>query len=141
MSNVEYARTVGSGPSKWPHASLGQFVESYRNGFGRRPTGTESGPIVLRIADVSGGRVDLSDPRRVDMSARELATYSLEANDLLFIRVNGSRDFVGRCILVGKTAEALAFNDHLIRVRLTDDLDPDYVQLAQTFHEAPDIAA
>ncbi|MGE0406268.1 MAG: hypothetical protein AB7O65_08215 [Candidatus Korobacteraceae bacterium] len=109
---------------------LGSFVESFRNGFGRRPQGDEIGPIVLRIADVSSGRVDLSCPRRVAMSDDEVKLYALNAGDLLFIRVNGSRELVGRCIVVPPLSEPLTFNDHLIRVRLRlDCVEPDFIRL------------
>lgn len=116
-------------PKGWRWVRLGDFVSSYRNGFGRRPKGIEEGPIVLRLADVSTGRVDLSMPRRVAMTNEELATYQVEANDLLFVRVNGSSDLVGRCIFVDINRDDLVFNDHLIRVRLDKGLLPEFVGL------------
>jgi Dak1 domain-containing protein len=73
---------------------------SYRNGFGRRPRGVKQGPIVVRLADIADGRLNLSQPRRVAMSARELDTYQLQPNDLLFVRLNGRGDQISRCVLV-----------------------------------------
>lgn len=106
------------------------WVSSYRNGFGRRPGAGESGPIVLRIADVSSGRVDLSNPRRGSVSAKEAETYKLQTGDLLFIRVNGARDIVGRCCVVGpEVPPDTIFNDHLIRVRLAPGVDPEFARL------------
>ena len=102
-------------------------ISSTRNGFGRRPRGEEQGPIVLRIADVSSGQVSYSDPRRVYMTPKELETYSLQPDDLLFVRVNGSQNLVGACVEFEEWAEPVAFNDHLIRVRLTGDLDSSFV--------------
>lgn len=116
-------------PDGWRWVKLGDFVASYRNGFGRRPTGTEDGPIVLRLADVSNGVIDLSCPRRVSMSAQEIETYQLEKGDLLFVRVNGSRDLIGRCILVEQIYDKLVYNDHLIRVRLHEGLNPEYLKV------------
>ena len=53
--------------------------------------------------------------------------YSLFPDDLLFIRVNGSVHYVGKCIGVSDTKEELAYNDHLIRVRVQDTLSTDFL--------------
>lgn len=38
-------------------------------------------------------------------------------NDLLFARVNGNPDYVGRCAVFKKIEENVYHNDHIIRVR------------------------
>jgi type I restriction enzyme S subunit len=107
-----------------------------KNGLSRRPSGHELGPIVLRLADVSDGHVGFDNPRRGVMSQAEIAKYRLSAGDLLFIRVNGSKDLVGRCIPFTGATEVTCFNDHLIRVRVNEDVfDPQYVALmANSWH-------
>ena len=109
-------------PSDWKLAKLGDYIESAQNGFGRRPNGTESGPIVLRLADVSSGKIDLSNSRQVAMSTGEFEKYKIERGDILFVRVNGSHDFVARSIAVDQDYENVVFNDHLIRLRLKNGL-------------------
>lgn len=112
-----------------PLKHLGDWIASYRNGFGKRPGEGELGPIVLRIADVSSGVIDVSRPRRGAVSAREAETYKLRKNDLLFVRVNGAREIVGRCCVVGPgVPEDTIFNDHLIRVCLNPGIDADYAR-------------
>lgn len=112
-----------------PHKSLGCWVESYRNGFGKRPGEGETGPIVLRIADVSSGKIDLSKPRRGHVSEKEAQTYRLAPNDLLFIRVNGAREIVGRCCIVSDDVpKDTIFNDHLIRVCLKSGIEPEFAR-------------
>ena len=98
--------------------TLGEAVISVKNGISRRPDGLEEGPIVLRLADLAGGEVNLSSPRRGSLSIPEVADYDLVAGDLLFLRVNGSRSLVGRCVPFRGATESLCFNDHLIRVRV-----------------------
>lgn len=120
---------AGMESEQWPLNKLGGFIQSYRNGFGRRPKGLEVGPIVLRLADVSTGIIDLNQPRRVQMSDSEVREYALQRGDVLFVRVNGSRDIVGRCIVFEGASEAVVFNDHLIRVKLDDSLDPYFLRL------------
>jgi len=124
-----YLREVfeGEEAKKWPFQQFGQFITDARNGFGRRPKGYEQGPVVLRIADVSSGYVDLSNPRRGHMTDREFNTYALTPGDLLFIRVNGSTNYVGKCIHVTEADERLAYNDHLIRVKVRGSLEPAFL--------------
>lgn len=116
---------------------FGEWVRSYRNGFGRRPAAGEGGPIVLRIAEVSSGVIDLRNPRRGYASPGEAATYALEIGDLLFVRVNGAREIVGRCAVVdGTVPKGTLFNDHLIRVQLKPGLDPEFARLCMALPSA-----
>lgn len=113
-----------------PKLKFGQWVSSYRNGYGKRPAAGESGPIVLRIADVSGGSIDLSNPRRGAVSDKDADRYRLQLGDLIFVRVNGAREIVGRCCVVGPGVPPdTIFNDHLIRVRLVPGVDPEFAKL------------
>ncbi|RYH00015.1 MAG: hypothetical protein EON58_01840 [Alphaproteobacteria bacterium] len=114
-----------------------EWVASYRNGYGKRPAPGEHGPIVLRIADVSGGVIDLSNPRRGAVREAEAETYRLQHGDLVFVRVNGAREIVGRCCVVGTDVPAdTIFNDHLIRVRLVPGVDPDFARLCVSIPSA-----
>ncbi len=106
------------------------YVRSYRNGFGKRPKEGEQGPIVLRIADVSSGIISIANPRHGEVSEKEAETYKLKKGDLLFIRVNGAKEIVGKCCVVDDSVpKGTIFNDHLIRVQITDDLDPYFARL------------
>ena len=108
---------------------LNDIVIDCKNGFGRRPKGKEKGPIVLRLADVSSGRINLSDPRTVSMTKNELLKYQVKKDDLLIVRVNGSTSIVGRFILCDLENHNLAFNDHLIRIRFDKKrIIPEYIQ-------------
>jgi type I restriction enzyme S subunit len=107
---------------------LSEGIDTIKNGLSRRPTGTENGPIVLRLADVSNRNISLKNPRRGDLSNDEARAYGLIPGDLLFVRVNGSRDIVGRCIPFLEADEPVCFNDHLMRVRVNPIIfDSNYV--------------
>ncbi len=131
-----YLRDVfeGDEAKTWPAYPFGDFIKATRNGFGRRPSGIEEGPIVLRLADVSSGRIDLSDVRRGTLSDDEFEQYRIHKDELLFVRVNGSRDFIGRCIHVDAEYDDVAYNDHLIRVDLRSGLSPAFARLALSSH-------
>jgi type I restriction enzyme S subunit len=73
------------------------------------------------------------------MPSAEIERYKVSPGDLLFIRVNGSSKLVGRCILCGVEREDLAFNDHLIRVRVNEDLVlPQYIAIWAETSDARD---
>lgn len=120
---------------QWPRKKLGDYVATYRNGFGRRPKGIESGPIVLRLADVSSGYINLDNPRRVETSSDDKVLYKIKKGDLLFVRVNGSSSLIGRCILVDTEFNDVIYNDHLIRVQLKEGLLPEFLKEVSYFPE------
>lgn len=108
--------------------TLGSVLRSCKNGLSRRPSGEETGPIVLRLADVSSGQIDLSTPRRGSLSDMERVAYALAPGDILAVRVNGSRSIVGRFIPVQESNDELCFNDHLIRIRIdTSRIEPEFL--------------
>ncbi len=116
---------------------FGSYVKSYRNGFGKRPKEGETGNIVLRIADVSNGIISTANPRYGEISAKEAETYKLKVGDLIFIRVNGSKEIVGRCCVVNTNVpDGTIFNDHLIRVQIMKELDPDFARLCVSLPKA-----
>jgi type I restriction enzyme S subunit len=87
----------------------------------------------LRIADVSSGFIDISNVRRGAVSAKDAETYRLVPGDLLFVRVNGAREIVGRCCVVdGSIPNDTIFNDHLIRAQLKPGLFPAFAQLCMS---------
>ena len=115
-------------PADWDIVPFGNFIQSFKNGYGRRPKAVEQGPIVLRLADVAKGCIDFSDVRRVAMSSDEFETFRIAQGDLLFTRVNGSRDYVGKCIRVSENYTDVAFNDHLIRVRVNSAVNAHFIE-------------
>lgn len=106
--NEKYAEKIGT---------FEEYIEDTQNGYGRRPSLNEGGVIVLRIADVSSGTIDYSNVRRGREDKNIIEKYHLKNNDLIFIRVNGSKYFIGKCILFKEELnEFVLYNDHLIKV-------------------------
>lgn len=86
------------------------------------------GPAVVRIPNLVGGRIDLSDEKRVADPSINVSKYMLRTDDLLIVRTNGSVDLIGRSAVVPAGVEA-AFASYLIRFRLNEDLvRPKWVQ-------------
>jgi restriction endonuclease S subunit len=56
------------------------------------------------------------------LTSDESRKYQVAQNDLLFIRVNGNPEYVGRCALFAGYLEPVYFNDHIMRVRVENSM-------------------
>ncbi|MGI8584650.1 MAG: restriction endonuclease subunit S [Chitinophagaceae bacterium] len=63
------------------------------------------------------GEIQSKEPREIKLVNAEIEKYKLDDNDIIAIRVNGSKELVGRFVLVN-TKDEWAFCDHFIRIRL-----------------------
>ncbi|AKB57810.1 restriction endonuclease subunit S [Methanosarcina barkeri] len=105
-------------PKEWEICSIGALLTDVTNGLTRRRKGSDEGTdIVLRLRDIREGWIDFSDVNRISLSYQESSRYKISVNDLLFIRVNGNPDYVGRCALFEGFSEPVYFNDHIMRVK------------------------
>lgn len=110
------AEGLGELPEGWCWATVDQLVSISQNGLGKRQSDEGKPTIVLRLSDIEDGRVIVTEPRRIGLTRDEVAKYGLSSIDLLCIRVNGSRELVGRVIPCSAFAESVAFCDHFIRL-------------------------
>lgn len=106
-------------PREWPMSSLGAVLSAVTNGMTRRRAESDQGlSIVLRLRDIRDSWIDFSTVNRISLTVDEASRYEVLAGDLLFIRVNGNPDYVGRCALFEGHRESVYFNDHVMRVRI-----------------------
>ncbi|SDL98894.1 Type I restriction modification DNA specificity domain-containing protein [Geoalkalibacter ferrihydriticus] len=101
----------------WVWASVDQITTELMNGYGKRAQAAGFPRIVLRLADISEGKISFNNVRRINCEVDEILKYKLEKNDLLILRVNGSPDLVGRLVLAEQLSEDVLYCDHFIRVR------------------------
>lgn len=108
-----------SNPLNWPLISLGDLISNVSNGITRRRADGETGEhVVLRLRDIGAGWIDFSDPNRITLFDSERARFLVSNGDLLFVRVNGNPDYVGRCAVFTDKEEDIYFNDHIMRVSI-----------------------
>lgn len=98
-------------------AKLGDVVAELRYGTSKKCIAKSDGIAVLRIPNVSSGRIDLSDLKYARLDDRELSKLRLQTGDILVVRSNGSVDLVGRPALVSDAEAGLAYAGYLIRLR------------------------
>jgi len=103
-------------PKGWTVKPLEMAITHINNGMARRGKNT-GGDIVLRLVEVQSGFFDYSSPNRIDLSEAEKLRYLLNDGDVLFARVNGNPENVGRCAIYQDIGEPVFHNDHLIRAR------------------------
>lgn len=113
---------------KWDNNFVGflECIEDMQNGFSKRKGIEGSECIVLRLADLKDNDISLIDSRTIKLTNKEIEKYQLRNDDIIMIRVNGSKDNVGRQILFNLNC-CCAYCDHIIRIRYKNDINPKYM--------------
>lgn len=112
----------------WPTALLRKHIQHSNNGLSRRRKVLENvGQIVLRIQDIKANSIDFGQCNRIALDDKEKSRFELAAGDILFVRVNGNREYVGRCTVFRGYSEPVYHNDHIIRLKMDDAVDPEFL--------------
>ena len=121
---------VGAIPEGWNVARLGDISDWMRYGTSRRCHPQPQGLPVLRIPNVINSSINTADLKFVEMDKKEADRYRLQVRDLLFVRTNGQREYVGRCAVYEGEPEHCLFASYLIGVRVRpDEVLADYIRL------------
>lgn len=119
---------IGLVPESWGIKSLESLTTAIDYGTSVKCDYSQNGFPVLRIPNVVGGSVDISDLKYGKPKKNEINNLKLERGDLLFVRTNGVQDNAGRCSIFNNEIEYCYFASYLIRVRLdTAQLLPKYL--------------
>lgn len=113
------AAHVVDAPPHWESARLADLAWDAGYGTSVKCGPTLSNTPVLRIPNVTSNGVDLSDMKYAP-DGQVPVDLTLKAEDLLFVRTNGSRRVIGRSTLA-KKAVGMSFASYLIRFRLVRD--------------------
>lgn len=104
---------------KWIIETLSDSILIVKNGITRRGKNRkEEKDIVLRLKDIRNNYIEFNDLDRINLNENEKKLFQVEENDLLFIRVNGNPDYVGRCAIFKYFPEPVYYNDHIMRVKI-----------------------
>ncbi|MGW6977893.1 restriction endonuclease subunit S [Streptomyces sp. NPDC054932] len=118
---------IGEVPGSWDVVEFAELRTSLRYGTSKRCSVEPATHPVLRIPNILSARIDATDLKYCDLPAGEAARYLLEDGDLIFIRTNGVIERLGLCAVYRGTPDKALFASYLIRARLRDGVDPDYV--------------
>jgi type I restriction enzyme, S subunit len=85
---------------------------------------------------VIDGRVDVRDLKYIRLPEPVADSLRLGVGDLLFVRTNGRREYIGRCAVFHDDPAGALFASYLIRARLKPgSAHPDFAQIYLTTSE------
>jgi type I restriction enzyme S subunit len=104
---------IGPVPKHWKVVSIEEVIEGTQYGTSSRAELTGKYPM-LRMNNLSDGRVDISDLKYIDLDNDELAKFRVNKGDILFNRTN-SFELVGKTSIFDLDGDYV-FASYLIRV-------------------------
>ncbi|MCO8041696.1 restriction endonuclease subunit S [Acinetobacter bohemicus] len=118
-----------SNPKGWQIEPLKNNILHANNGLSRRRKELENvGDIVLRLQDVHYDGIHFDkELNRISLDDSEKKRFSVDEGDILFIRVNGNPEYVGRSAVFSGYKEPIFHNDHLIRIKLSERYIPNFL--------------
>ena len=107
-------KDVFSNCEKWDKYYFSDLMKEVRNGYGQKPDDCGEYSI-LKISAVRPLNLDLTESRlnKTQFSAED----TIEKNDILFTRYNGSKEYVGVCAVVPELNKPYAYPDKLVKCR------------------------
>jgi type I restriction enzyme S subunit len=113
-------------PKWWKVAALGDLFVQKPNYGTMIPARTEPLPwLCLRVANIQGGRLVLSDKKYVSLPDDAVRRHEVLNGDILMARAIGSLDHLGKCVVAHTEGANWAFDSHLMRIRLlAEHADP-----------------
>lgn len=117
-------------PMGWEWIRFSEILTELKYGTSQKCDYLTNGYPVLRIPNVVGGEISLGDMKFGKLSEHEVKELSLEKDDLIFIRSNGSLGIVGQCTLLRQSLVDHAYAGYLIRARMfSDAVCAEYISL------------
>jgi type I restriction enzyme S subunit len=105
-------------PENWVWCRLGELLTEIKYGTSQGcDYDSTKNSRVLRIPNVSGGILNGKDIKYTNLNLKEKAELSLDENDMLIIRSNGSRELVGKTVLVSSEFIGYSYAGYLVRWR------------------------
>jgi type I restriction enzyme, S subunit len=82
----------------------------------------------LRVANVTANGLDLTVIHKMELFGDELDKLRLKQGDLLVVEGNGSPSQIGRAVVWDGSIDDCVHQNHIIRVRPHELLDPQYLE-------------
>ncbi|WP_082818333.1 restriction endonuclease subunit S [Variovorax boronicumulans] len=103
-------------PKQWPRLALAELaIEGFQNGLYKHASEYGGGTPILRIDAFYDGVVTrLIELKRVRLTAAEITTFGLHANDIVINRVN-SIEYLGKSALIPSLSEPVVFESNMMR--------------------------
>jgi len=108
-----------SNPRDWPLTALG-LLQAVGPNFGsmQPPSKDVREWISLRVANIQNWEITLEDTKYIDLNDNEIERFTLKDGDIILARAIASQEHLGKCVVVNVGSDKLAFDSHLMRIRL-----------------------
>ena len=122
-------------PQGWAWAQVGDVAKNIRYGTSEKATKQDSGLPMLRMGDISDGKLHFDDLKYLPAGAQLKDDLILEDGDVLFNRTN-SAELVGKTAVYKSSHQKATYASYLVRAKLyTGVYNPDllayYINSAQ----------
>lgn len=109
-------------PKGWETESLLKLGE-FKNGLNYKKEETGHRVLCLGVGDFKSNWEinNMNNLSTISLKKLPLDDYFLKDNDLVFVRSNGNKRLVGRCVVVRPGKEKVTFSGFCIRYRLNDE--------------------
>jgi len=117
-------------PVQWRIRELGKLCSKPQYGYTVSASMDKIGPKLLRITDITDGKLDWDKVPYCKCTDEDFSKYQLEKGDLLFARTGST----GSSILIEETPPPSVFASYLIRLKILDEISSQYLkQYFQSF--------
>lgn len=117
----------GIGINTWQNTTLSTVVDGFKYGTSEKSDYSYLGMPVLRIPNIGDDGINFSDIKYLSTEAIDYSDQ-IHENDILIIRSNGSRELVGKCILVPPLERAYTYASFLIRITPSKFIQPTFLE-------------
>ena len=110
-------------PDGWNMSSLGEVMD-FKNGLNFKKEDAGEAIKIVGVKDFKGF-TELMDFQSLDMikvADKIKDDELLKSGDLLFVRSNGNKDLIGRCLYFPSVEEKLSFSGFTIRGRVSSEM-------------------
>lgn len=110
------------GPKEWLHVSLGKIM-TFKNGLNFTKADSGESIKIVGVGDFKD-RSELRSTQhlgRIQVANQIKEDELLSNGDLLFVRSNGNKDLIGRCLFFPEVHERLSFSGFTIRGRVSQE--------------------
>jgi len=116
-------------PVSWEWSRLQTIFKDLRYGTSKKCDYNLGDNPVLRIPNINQGQIVLEDLKSTNLSDKEIENLSLEKDDILIIRSNGSENLVGRSAVIQNLGVGYSFAGYLIRLKIFEEINSLYIHL------------
>lgn len=116
-------------PENWAWTTLNKITLDFKNGLYKSAEFySEKGTPCLRMYNIDKNELNFSNMHYMNLTSTEIEEYGLKYGDILINRVN-SKELVGKCASVPNDFPTSVFESKNIRIRLSNEINPDYISM------------